>query len=239
MSFSFYIYFERRWYHYSEINCSESNSSLHQHNVMLIFSVKPAGEVTVPLVTGGNLSPIDPKVSAENVDLLIDKKKKIPTHFLILSFFPKMKPHDAPSHRRVYMKDLETLKVTKGTEIQVRQLLISDMFQSLPHIYGRIFFPVVLCWQACVVEFHNPGRFFLHTQTPEMIKMLQTISMELQKANKYHQQAVTYTPCADEVCAVQFSRDIVRKDVLGSLSICISTEGLTVLFFWGVFSTNL
>lgn len=91
--------------------------------MLSIFSGKPAAEVTVPLVTGGNLSPNNFKVNVENVDILIDIKP----NYLISSFFPKMKPDHASSHRRIYIKDLETLKVTKGTEIQVRQLPIEDM----------------------------------------------------------------------------------------------------------------
>lgn len=39
--------------------------------------------------------------------------------------------------------------------------------------------------------------------------MLQTINMELQKTYNCP-QAVTYTPCVDELCAVQFSSDMVR-----------------------------
>lgn len=40
---------------------------------------------------------------------------------------------------------------------------------------------------------------------------LQTISMELQKTYSCP-PAMTYIPCAGEVCAVQFSSDMVSKD---------------------------
>lgn len=35
-----------------------------------------------------------------------------------------MKPDDASRHRRIYIKDLKTLKVNNGAEIQVCQLPI-------------------------------------------------------------------------------------------------------------------
>ncbi|XP_075884246.1 tudor domain-containing protein 1 isoform X2 [Nelusetta ayraudi] len=136
---------------YCSVACQAEDWKAHRHMCQTAESEPlPADpvDITVPLVSGENLGLLDPK------------------------------PDGASSHRRIYMKDLQTFKVTKGTEIQ-----------------------------ACVVECHNPGRFFLHTQTPEVIKMLQTISMELQKTYNCP-QAVTYTPCVDELCAVQFSSDM-------------------------------
>ncbi|KAE8284044.1 Tudor domain-containing protein 1 [Larimichthys crocea] len=85
---------------------------------------------------------------------------------------------DASSLQRVYLKDLQMTKVTKGTDIQ-----------------------------ASVVEFHSPGRFFLLAQSPELLEALQSISTELQKTYRCL-SVTTYVPCVGEVCAVQFSCDL-------------------------------
>nr|XP_046232521.1 tudor domain-containing protein 1 isoform X2 [Scatophagus argus] len=88
------------------------------------------------------------------------------------------KPGDACSLQRVYLKDLHMSEVIKGTVMQ-----------------------------ASVVEFHNPGRFFLLAQSPEVLKALRDISSELQKTYSCPSVA-TYIPCVGEVCAVQFSCDL-------------------------------
>uniref|UniRef100_A0A3P8TKQ9 Tudor domain-containing protein 1 n=1 Tax=Amphiprion percula TaxID=161767 RepID=A0A3P8TKQ9_AMPPE len=89
-----------------------------------------------------------------------------------------LKHNDSSSSQRVYWKDLHTNKINKGGD-----------------------------FQACVVEFYSPGRFFLIAQNPEMLKALQSIAKQLQKA--YSSPSVTtYAPCVGEVCAVQFSCDL-------------------------------
>ncbi|XP_056285951.1 tudor domain-containing protein 1 isoform X2 [Pseudoliparis swirei] len=85
---------------------------------------------------------------------------------------------DGFSLQRVYLKDLYTTKINKGTDIQ-----------------------------ASVVEFYSPGRFFLVAQCPELLKALQNISTELQKLYSCP-SVTTYVPCVGEVCAVQFSCDL-------------------------------
>uniref|UniRef100_A0A3Q1I304 Tudor domain containing 1 n=1 Tax=Acanthochromis polyacanthus TaxID=80966 RepID=A0A3Q1I304_9TELE len=87
--------------------------------------------------------------------------------------------HDDPSSlQRVYLKDLHTNKINKGGD-----------------------------FQACVVEFYSPGRFFLIPQSPELQEALQSIAKELQKVNS-SPSVTTYVPCVGEVCAVQFSCDL-------------------------------
>ncbi|XP_071385960.1 tudor domain-containing protein 1-like, partial [Centroberyx affinis] len=92
---------------------------------------------------------------------------------------PKVNHSDASSLQRVYLKDLEMNKITKGTDIQ-----------------------------ASVVELHSPGRFFLLVQSPELLKTLDSISMDLQKTYSGCTSVTAYTPNLGEVCAVQFSRDL-------------------------------
>ncbi|XP_028286193.1 tudor domain-containing protein 1 [Parambassis ranga] len=61
--------------------------------------------------------------------------------------------------------------------------------------------------QASLVEFYNPGRFFLVAQSPELLEALQRISTELQKT--YSTLSVmSHIPFVGEVCAVQFSCDM-------------------------------
>ncbi|XP_044033632.1 tudor domain-containing protein 1 isoform X2 [Siniperca chuatsi] len=85
---------------------------------------------------------------------------------------------DVSSIQRVYFKDLHMAKIIKGTDIQ-----------------------------ASVVEFYNPGRFFLLAQSPELLEALQSISTELQKTYSCP-SVTTYVPHVGEVCAVQFSCDL-------------------------------
>ncbi|KAM8730279.1 tudor domain-containing protein 1 isoform 2-T2 [Acanthopagrus schlegelii] len=85
---------------------------------------------------------------------------------------------DAPSPQRVYLKDLQMTKVITGTHIQ-----------------------------ASVVEFYSPGRFFIVAQSPELLGALNSISTELQKTYSCP-SVMTYVPCTEEVCAVQFSCDL-------------------------------
>ncbi|XP_069374095.1 tudor domain-containing protein 1 isoform X1 [Paralichthys olivaceus] len=90
----------------------------------------------------------------------------------------ELKHADAPSPKRVYLKDLHILKTVMGTEIQ-----------------------------ASVVEFYSPGRFYLLAQSPELLEALQVISVELQTAYSCP-SVTTYVPCVGEVCGVQFSSDL-------------------------------
>lgn len=189
-----------------------------------IYSGKPAADATVPLVTGGNLSPIDLKVSAE-YHVLIDIRNA-----QIISSHPSQNeawwciqpPQDLHERLRNF-KSSERNRDPGMSTPNLRNVSESATYEC------DNFLSMILCWQACVVEFHSPERFYLHTQTPEMVKMLQTIGVELQKANIYP-QALTYTPCVDEVCAVQFSRDMVRKVILSLLSACILKEQMMVGF---------
>ncbi|KAM9425851.1 tudor domain-containing protein 1 [Pholidichthys leucotaenia] len=86
--------------------------------------------------------------------------------------------NDASSPQRVYFKDLNMTKIIKGTEIK-----------------------------ATVIEFYSPSRFFLLPQSPELLKVLKTISTELQKTYS-SSSLMTYVPVVGEVCAVQFSFDM-------------------------------
>lgn len=72
---------------------------------------------------------------------------------------------------------------------------------------------VIVVIQAKVVEFYNPGRFFLLDQNPEVIKALQIITTELQKTYSF-KPATSYMPCVGEVCAVQYSFDMVSTGPL-------------------------
>ena len=59
------------------------------------------------------------------------------------------------------------------------------------------------------MEPHSPGRFFVHVQCCDMVPALQKVSMELQNAYSGCLPAPTYMPDQGEVCAVQFSMDMV------------------------------
>ncbi|XP_042253348.1 tudor domain-containing protein 1 isoform X1 [Thunnus maccoyii] len=85
---------------------------------------------------------------------------------------------DASSFQRVYLKDLQKTKAVKEADMQ-----------------------------ATVVEFYSPSRFFLLTQSPEILEALQSISTELQKTYSCP-SVTTHVPCVGEVCAVQFSCDL-------------------------------
>nr|XP_061822693.1 tudor domain-containing protein 1 isoform X1 [Nerophis lumbriciformis] len=86
---------------------------------------------------------------------------------------------DALKPQRVYLKDLHRSKIKKGSDIQ-----------------------------ASVVEFYNPGRFFLVVQSPELLDALQSISNKLQKPSSGPSET-TYIPNVGEVCKAQFSGDLV------------------------------
>lgn len=73
---------------------------------------------------------------------------------------------------------------------------------------------VVNVIQAKVVEFYNPGRFFLLAQNSEVMEALQIINAELQSTYRF-QPATAYIPCVGEVCAVQYSFDMVSREPLG------------------------
>ncbi|XP_049615245.1 tudor domain-containing protein 1 isoform X2 [Syngnathus scovelli] len=93
---------------------------------------------------------------------------------------PDSKLADAMPPRRVYLKDLHPIKLDNGADIQ-----------------------------AAVVEFCNPGRFFLHLQIPKLLQTLQMISSQLLKTPSCPPAAPPYVPCVGEVCAAQFSDDLV------------------------------
>lgn len=84
---------------------------------------------------------------------------------------------DSISIQRVYMKDIQS-KVFTGAEIQ-----------------------------AAVIEFQSPGRFFIASQSAEILEALQTITIELQKTYCFPTTSA-HKPVVDEVCAVQYSCDM-------------------------------
>ncbi|XP_054623238.1 tudor domain-containing protein 1 isoform X2 [Dunckerocampus dactyliophorus] len=86
---------------------------------------------------------------------------------------------DAFELHRVYLKDLHRVKTKQGSDIQ-----------------------------ASVVEFYNPGRFFLLAQSPELLDTLQSISSKLQKTSRCP-SGTTYIPRVGEVCTAQFSDDLL------------------------------
>ncbi|XP_024141314.1 tudor domain-containing protein 1 isoform X1 [Oryzias melastigma] len=87
-------------------------------------------------------------------------------------------PQDSLNIKRVYLKDLNTTKYMKGAEMQ-----------------------------GVVVEFHSPGRFFIHPEDPMMAEALMSITVELQKTPNVS-TGTPYVPCVGEVCSVQFSCDL-------------------------------
>ncbi|XP_061611469.1 tudor domain-containing protein 1 isoform X2 [Phyllopteryx taeniolatus] len=89
------------------------------------------------------------------------------------------KQKDAMEPPRVYLKDLHPININKGTDIQ-----------------------------ASVVEFYNPGRFFLLVQSPELLEILQSISSQLQKSPSCP-SSPPYVPRVGEVCTAQFSGDLI------------------------------
>uniref|UniRef100_A0A3Q2YJI8 Tudor domain containing 1 n=1 Tax=Hippocampus comes TaxID=109280 RepID=A0A3Q2YJI8_HIPCM len=93
--------------------------------------------------------------------------------------FCEMKQADAVDPHRVYLKDLHTLQLHQGKDVQ-----------------------------ASVVEFYSPGRFFLLVQNPDLLKTLQSISSQLQKTPSCPSVPL-HVPCVGEVCAAQFSADLI------------------------------
>ncbi|XP_015245986.1 PREDICTED: tudor domain-containing protein 1 [Cyprinodon variegatus] len=83
---------------------------------------------------------------------------------------------DTSSNNRVYLKHLQASKINK------------------------------MDFQATVVEFTSPCRFFIVPQIPEMYEALHIIRTELQKACSSF-SGTAYLPCEGEVCTVQFSYD--------------------------------
>ncbi|XP_051530628.1 tudor domain-containing protein 1-like [Myxocyprinus asiaticus] len=79
--------------------------------------------------------------------------------------------------KRLYQRDLHKNNVSKGAEIQ-----------------------------GTVIEMRNPGKFYIHLQSVEMMESLKNISKELQKTygTSY---AAEYRPEIGELCAVKFSLD--------------------------------
>lgn len=72
---------------------------------------------------------------------------------------------------------------------------------------------MIVVIQAKVVEFYNPGRFFLLGQNPELMEALQIITTELQNTYSF-KLSNSYMPCVGEVCAVQYSFDMVSTGPL-------------------------
>uniref|UniRef100_A0A3P9MK51 Tudor domain-containing protein 1 n=1 Tax=Oryzias latipes TaxID=8090 RepID=A0A3P9MK51_ORYLA len=85
---------------------------------------------------------------------------------------------DSLNIQRIYLKDLNATKYTKGTEIQ-----------------------------GAVVEFNSPGRFFFLPEDPKVMEALMSITAELQKKPS-STVGTPYVPCVGEVCSVQFSSDL-------------------------------
>ncbi|XP_019738951.1 tudor domain-containing protein 1 isoform X3 [Hippocampus comes] len=92
---------------------------------------------------------------------------------------PDLRQADAVDPHRVYLKDLHTLQLHQGKDVQ-----------------------------ASVVEFYSPGRFFLLVQNPDLLKTLQSISSQLQKTPSCPSVPL-HVPCVGEVCAAQFSADLI------------------------------
>lgn len=79
--------------------------------------------------------------------------------------------------KKVYQRDLRMNTISKGAEIQ-----------------------------GTVIELRNPGKFFIHLQSVEMMESLKNITSELQKA--YSTSFSTpFKPEVGELCAVKFSLD--------------------------------
>ncbi|XP_055032396.2 tudor domain-containing protein 1 [Misgurnus anguillicaudatus] len=79
--------------------------------------------------------------------------------------------------KRMYCRDLRKNTVSKGAEIQ-----------------------------GTVIELRNPGKFFIHLQSVEMMESLKNITRELQNAYAASFPA-RYKPEIEELCAVKFSVD--------------------------------
>lgn len=94
--------------------------------------------------------------------------------------------------------------------------------------------------KASVVEFYSPGRFFIVAQSPELLGALNSISTELQKTYSCP-SVTTYVPCTEEVCAVQFSCDLVRVAFSSNLSrwtstqICSLVQSLTLTLVFSIY----
>lgn len=65
-------------------------------------------------------------------------------------------------------------------------------------------------FQVSVLEFYSPGRFFLLVQSSEVMEALRSITTGLQKAC-CDPLVTLYVPSVGEVCAVQFSCDMVSR----------------------------
>ncbi|KAG9338342.1 hypothetical protein JZ751_025899 [Albula glossodonta] len=90
---------------------------------------------------------------------------------------PAVRADTVEQVKRVYLHELPRKEVSKGTELQ-----------------------------ASVMELRNPGKFFIHIQSVEMMETLRTITMALQKAYASSLGA-EYLPDLGELCAVRYSQD--------------------------------
>ncbi|XP_061666282.1 tudor domain-containing protein 1 isoform X2 [Syngnathoides biaculeatus] len=108
-----------------------------------------------------------------------EKPNQIAASLSVLNSIPLGSKAVALEPPRVYLKDLHPIKINKGTDIQ-----------------------------ASVVEFYNPGRFFLLFQSPEFLDILQRISNQLQKIPS-SRSSPPYVPRVGEVCTAQFSGDLI------------------------------
>lgn len=61
-----------------------------------------------------------------------------------------------------------------------------------------------------MIDLRNPGEFYTHLQSVEMMESLKNITKELQKAYSTS-FAAEYKPEIGELCAVKFSLDRVRQ----------------------------
>nr|XP_015203062.1 PREDICTED: tudor domain-containing protein 1 isoform X2 [Lepisosteus oculatus] len=80
--------------------------------------------------------------------------------------------------KKMYLSDLQKMDIKKGLKVQ-----------------------------ACVVEFRNPGKFFIHIQTAKMIETLKKVTLTLQKIYSNSISEDDYIPDVEEVCAAQYSQD--------------------------------
>ncbi|MBN3297249.1 TDRD1 protein, partial [Amia calva] len=88
-------------------------------------------------------------------------------------------PQISPSQqKRVYLSDLQKMDVRKGSKVQ-----------------------------ACVMEFKDPGNFFIQIQTVEIMESLRKVTLDLQNTYANSGNHTPYLPEKGEVCAAKYSQD--------------------------------
>lgn len=90
---------------------------------------------------------------------------------------------------------------------------------------------MIFVFQAKVVEFYTPGRFFLLGKNPEVMEALQIITTELQNTYSF-KPATSYMPCVGEVCAVQYSFDMVSIGSSGSIQEILFNFAYLFIYFF-------